>query len=148
MPEAGALVQQGVPAMYVDANGAAQFLGIGGVPQKATPLHVSSGNVANAVATATLPNAGGQTTYITGFEITASGSTAGAAVTVTVTGVLGGTMSYTFVAPANALQGASLQVEFPTPIPASALNQAIAVNLPALGAGNTNATVVAHGFRL
>lgn len=121
----------------------------GGSNSGVDELTASSGNVANASAAATLAAAAGETTYITGFEITASGATAAAVVTVTVTGTIGGTLSYTFVAPAGATaQATPLVVEFPRPIPASAANTAIVVTLPALGAGNTNATVVAHGFRV
>jgi hypothetical protein len=37
-------------------------------------------------------------------------------------------------------------VEFPMPISANLLDTTIAVSVPSLGAGNTNAAVVAHGF--
>lgn len=118
-------------------------------PADATVLTASSGNVANGSAAATLGAASGKTTYITGFQITASGATGAAVVTVTVTGTLGGTMSYTFVAPAGATaQATPLVVTFPHPVPASATNTAVVVTLPALGSGNTNATVSAQGFRI
>ncbi len=118
-------------------------------PPGAVPITADSGNQANATATATLAASPGVTTYITGFEITASGATAASVVTATVTGLVTGTLHYTFAAPAGATAAAQpLLVQFPEPIPANAQNQAIAVSLPALGAGNTNATVVAHGFQL
>jgi len=118
-------------------------------PPGATPVTGDSGNVAAATATATLPGVAGQTTYITGFEITASGATAAAVVTATVTGGISGTLHYTFGAPAGVTaMCTSLTITFPRPIPASAQNTAIAVALPSLGSGNTNATVVAHGFQL
>jgi hypothetical protein len=118
-------------------------------PTGATPITADSGNVANATATATLAAVAGKTTYITGFQVTASGATAASVVTVTVTGVVTGTLHYTFVAPAGATAAAQpLIVPFPEPVPASAANQTIAVSLPALGAGNTNATVTAQGFQL
>src|SRR5260370_37907131 len=60
---------------------------VGTYPPGATPIAASSGNVANAVATATLASAANVTTYITGFEVTGAGATAGLAVTVTITGV-------------------------------------------------------------
>lgn len=113
-----------------------------------TGVTSSSGNVANATATATLAAPGaGITNYLTGFEITAAGATAAAVVLVTVTGTIGGTMTFVFAVPAGATAPATpLIVAFPEPIPASAANVAIVVSLPALGAGNTNAAVVAHGF--
>lgn len=113
-----------------------------------TPITAASGNVANASAAATLAAAASKTTYITGFEITASGATAAAVVSVTVTGTITGTLTYTFVFPAGATVAATpLIVEFALPIPGSAVNTAIVVTCPAGGAGNTNATVVAHGYQ-
>jgi hypothetical protein len=111
------------------------------------PLIGKSGNVANATATATLTGAATTTVYISGFEITASGATAALVVSPTVTGVLGGTLTYTFTFPAGATASCQpLIVTFDPPLPASAVNQAIAVVCPASGAGGTNCTVVAHGF--
>lgn len=118
-------------------------------PSGATALTASSGNVANASAVATLAAAASQTTYITGFSVTAAGSTAGSVVTVTVAGVITGTLSYTFCAPVGALIAATpMHVQFSRPIPASATNTTIVVTCPALGAGNTNCAVSAQGFRL
>lgn len=115
----------------------------------ATRIRGASGNVANASAVATLAAGGASvTTYITGFEVTAAGATAGAVVNVTVTGTTGGTLTYVYAIPTGAtVAAAPLVVEFPDPIPASAVNTAIAVTLPALGAGNTHAAVVAHGYQ-
>jgi hypothetical protein len=68
-------------------------------------------------------------------------------VQVTVVGTLGGTLTYVFAVPAGATVGAApLVVQFSQPIPANGQNVAIVVTLPALGAGNTNAAVCAHGF--
>lgn len=118
-------------------------------PTGATPVAASSGNVANAAAVATLPATASVTNYITGFEITGAGSTAGLNVIVTVAGILGGTLSFIFTAPTGVLVPApSLVVAFPAPIPASAVNTAIVVTCPALGAGNTHAAATAHGFRI
>jgi hypothetical protein len=116
----------------------------------ATPVQASSGNVAAATATATLAAGGANVmTYISGFEVTGSGATAGLPVTVTVTGILGGTLSYTYTAAAGVLVGNTpLIVEFNPPLQASALNTAIVVPCPSLGAGNTNNTVVAHGYQV
>lgn len=136
--------------LATDANGNLKVAAAsGGLPSGAVAVTSSSGNVANASAVATLAAAAGKTTYISGFEITAAGATAAGVVTATVTGAIGGTMSYTFVAPTGATVAATpLVVEFHPPIPASAVNTAIVVTLPALGAGNTNATAVAHGYQV
>jgi len=118
-------------------------------PVPGTPLAASSGNVANATATATLPAAANQVTYISGFEVTGSGTTAGAVFTCTVTGIVGGTLSYTYAAAVGAVvANTPLIVEYPIPIPASGPGVAIVVSCPALGATSTNNTVDAHGFQL
>ncbi len=106
----------------------------------------TSGNVANASAAAALPAVPGRTNYITGFEVTGTGATVGLPVTVTVTGITT-PISYTYAATAGVLvENTPLLVEFPQPLPASAVNTAITVTCPALGGGNTNNTVNVHGF--
>lgn len=113
-----------------------------------TAITAASGNVANASAVATLAGVSSKTTYITGLQISASGATVGACVSPTVTGTITGTLTFTFCAAAGALLAdAPLIVPFSPPVPASAANTAIVVTLPALGAGNTNATVTAQGFQ-
>lgn len=120
-----------------------------GYPAGATPTTASSGNVAAATATATLAAAAGKFTYITGFEVTGSGATAGLPVTVTVTGLPGGTASYTYTAAAGVLvANQPLVVTFSPAMPSSAVNTAIVVSCPTLGAGATNNTVVATGYTL
>jgi hypothetical protein len=57
-------------------------------------------------------------------------------------------LTYTFCAPAGvAAEALPLIVNFNPPIPAASVNTAIVVTLPSLGAGNTNAAVVTHGFQ-
>jgi hypothetical protein len=130
-------------------NDTAPLVGvIGEYPATATPLTSSSGNVAAATATATLAGAASVTTYITGLEVTGAGATAALPVTVTVTGTVSGTLSYTYVAVAGVtLVNQPLVVQFCPAIPASAVNTSIVVSCPSLGAGNTNNTVTAHGYR-
>jgi hypothetical protein len=118
-----------------------------GYPNQTTPVHAASGNVANASAVATLAAVAGKTAYVTGFEITAGGATAAALVDAVLSGLRGGNATYTFGAPAGAAVAATpLLVRFSMPLPASAMNTAIAITLPALGAGNTKAAVAIHGF--
>lgn len=120
-----------------------------GYPAGATPVVAGSGVVSNASAAATLAATPSVTNYLSGFEITAGGATAAGLVTVTVSGLLGGSRTYVFGVPAGAAAiAAPLVVTFPAPLPASAANTAIAVTVPALGAGNTHAAVVAHGYRI
>lgn len=137
----GGVLVTGAPTGLLTAS-------IGDYPQGAVPVDASSGNVAAAAATATLPGVAGHTTWITGFEITSAGSTAALVVVATVTGPAV-TLSYVYTTVAGVtLANAPLAVEFPKPIPASAPNTAIVVSLPSLGAGNTNAAVSAHGYQL
>lgn len=119
-----------------------------GGPAGGTPVHASSGNVANAAAVATLPGVAGKTTWLTSFEVTAAGATAALDVNVTV--VAGATtLTYAFTFPIGAAVGAvPLVVVLPAPLSAGAPNTPITVTLPAGGAGNTNAAVNAHGFQL
>lgn len=136
--------QATVNALIVDQAGNA----ISG-PIIGTPVAAASGNVANAAAAATLPAVALKTNYITGFTLTASGSTAGLPVVATVVGLLGGTQSFIFTFPAGVLVGAPpLTVSFDFPHPASAANTAITVSLPAGGGGNTNAAAMIRGFLL
>jgi hypothetical protein len=112
-------------------------------------IAASSGNVAAAVAAATLAGVAGKTTYITGFVLTGAGATAASVVLLAVTGTSGGTMTFAVAVPAGVTAAlAPLVVVFSKPIPASAVNTAIVVSCPSLGAGNTNAAVVATGFQL
>lgn len=116
-------------------------------PVASVPLIAGSGNVANATAAATLTGTATTTVYLAGFEITGAGATAGLPVTVTVSGILGGTRSYTYVFATGAtVANNTLGIQFVPPIPASAVNTPIVVSCPAGGAGNTNNTAVAHGF--
>jgi hypothetical protein len=126
----------------VTASGA-----VPGYPTGSTPLSAGSANVANASGVATLTGTATTTVYITGFQVTGAGATAGAAVTVTVAGLLGGTRSFTYTfATGAAVTNQPLLVQFLVPLPASAVNTAIVVTCPASGAGGTNNTVNAQGF--
>lgn len=149
----GRLKNNGVTAILDNATGTnlsnATGLFINPYPLGATPLTASSGNVANASAVATLAGTANKTTYISGFQITGSGATVGLPVTVTVTGLISGTNSYTYSAVAGVLlENQALLVTFNPPIPASAQNTAIVVTCPALGTGNTNNVVNAQGYQL
>ena len=107
----------------------------------------TSGNVAAAVATATLPAVPGKLNYITGFSVTGTGATAGQAVVITVTGLSGGTITFTTASATGVAAGNALfNYEFPAPHPASAINTAIVVSCATLGAGSTNNVTNAFGY--
>lgn len=117
-------------------------------PGVGVQITASSGNVAAAPATATLAAAVGKVTYLCGMMVTSAGSTAAAVVNGTITNIIGGTMSFTYTSAAGAtLANAPLVVPFNPCLPAATPNTTIAVSLPSLGAGNTNASVSAWGYQ-
>jgi deoxycytidylate deaminase len=108
----------------------------------------TSGNVANATVAATLAASAGHTTYIAGFIMNSNGATAGTGVTCTLTGVITGTMSFTYDYGAIAsITNAPLFVQFNPPIPASTTNTTIVASCPAGGTGATLASMNAWGFQ-
>lgn len=112
-----------------------------------TELIASSGNQAATAISTTLTSAAAKTAYLTGFEVTGAGATAASIVAVTVSGILGGTLTYNLPIPAGVLVGiVPLVIEFPRPLIAAAVNTNIVVSVASFGTGNTNAAVVAHGF--
>lgn len=118
-------------------------------PSDATMIGATSGNVANASAAASLPAVAAVTNFLAGVEITFAGATGALNVIATITGLLGGTRSYICTVPAGvAVQGTPLLLRFDPPIPSSAVNTAIVVTLPALGAGNTHACVNISGYKI
>ncbi len=118
-------------------------------PANYQQVGASSGNVAAAIATATLPAVAGRTTWLTGFDITGSGATAGVPVVVTVTGLSLGTLSYVYCAAIGAtVANTPVGVQLQNPIAASAVNTPIVITCPSLGAGNTNNIVNIRGYQL
>ncbi|WP_027554547.1 hypothetical protein [Bradyrhizobium sp. Cp5.3] len=109
----------------------------------------SSGNVANAVATATLPAAAGLVTHIGGFSVHGLGATSQTTVQVTVSGLVGVTLTYPlFIAASSATAPFTpIVISFDPPLPASTGNTAIVVSCPALGAGNTSVVANAFGYQ-
>lgn len=117
-------------------------------PAGAIAVANSSGNVAAAVATATLPAAQARTTYICGFTVTSGGSTAAATVNVTVTNTIGGTLTYSYSTSTGVdAPSAPLPVSISPCLPASGVNTTIVVSMPSLGAGNAHASISATGYQ-
>jgi hypothetical protein len=89
---------------------------------------------AGAAVSGTLAAVAGKTTRISGFDV--SGGTVLVAVLagITVTGLLNG-KTFTYNVVFTVLNGAYLSVRFSQPIPASAVNAAIVVSVPALTGG-------------
>lgn len=108
---------------------------------------VGASSLAAQANNVSLGGVAGKMTYLTGFEITGLGATAGSTISVTIGGTgLATPPTFSLTIPAGATTAITpLNIYFPTPIPASAVGQAITVNVPSFGAGNTAANVVAHG---
>lgn len=105
-------------------------------------------NVANSAANATIAAAVGKTSYVEGFQITGLGATAATTVVVTMSGLAGGSQQWSLNIPAGATTPITpLIVAFYPPLPASGLNTAIALAVPAAGAGNTSVIVSMQGFQ-
>ncbi len=118
--------------------------------QPFTPVVAGGTTLTPAAIAATLPAVTGVTNYLEGFDIVGGGATAGSIISVTITGLLGGTITMNLAVLAGAavsgMTNGIFSARFPTPLPASGSNVAIAVNVPSFGAGNVGASVVAYGF--
>jgi len=117
-----------------------------GYPAGAVPLTATSTG-ANAPITATLPAAAGKTTYVTSLQASATGASAPSVVNVTLVGALGGTLSWQKVNPSGS-EMPVLSLNFNPPCPASALNTALVLTMPAAGAGTVGQSVSIQGFQL
>ena len=121
------------------------------VPVAQTPASTAlASNGATGVASAIAPaigGAAGTTVWVTGIQITGLGATGGSTIIATLTGVLGGTISIPVVIPAGATTAITpVTMQFPGGLQASAAGQAITLNVPSFGAGNTNAEASLEGF--
>jgi len=139
----------GINVIPVDVNGVPLASPGSPVPAGATQLVATSGIVGNATAAATLGNASGQTTYISGFDITGLGATAAGSANVTVGALVGNvTLNYVIGVPGTATSPITpLAIQFNPPIPAVSGTASVTVSAPTFGAGNTKAVVNAYGWR-
>lgn len=149
----GDAILSNLRSLIEGVNGIGQILrgGLWGSPYPpgAVPLADTSGNASNSQLSAVLPGAAGQTTYIEGFDVSSSGSTAAAITTVTVSDGSNLLLGWTYGTVAGATtMNERLQIRFPRPLPASGPGLSITVTCPALGTGNSHAIVNAYGFRV
>ncbi len=119
------------------------------VPTRATFVGVTSGNVAAATATATIaaPTTAGQSNYLCGFNVRSLGATSSTSVALTITGIVGGTLTYQYLTVAGATTANQAFGNEYVPCFQGTPDTAIVVSLPSLGTGNTNAMVNAWGYR-
>jgi hypothetical protein len=119
-----------------------------GYPVGSQPVTSSATGTTGAVV-ATLPAAVAKTTYICGFTYQGSDATAAQNGVIVVSGTISGSLNYAY--PTRARRDrptAEHDWRYYTPcIPASAVNTAIVVTSPALGAGATVASVAAWGYQ-
>lgn len=114
-------------------------------PYGATPLTASATGT-TAATTATLAGTTGKTTYICGYSIMTS-ATSATVVAPTITGVITGTLTLSQYVPANTGGVGTASQNFSKCIPASATNTGIAVVSGAAGSGGVTA-VIAWGYQL
>ena len=94
-----------------------------------------------------MPAVPGKTNYVTGIEFTPGNATAVAYVIATLVNILGTTLTFIVqVAGTGAVGSSNNQYSFNPPLPASAINTAVTLTMPALGAGNADASVNIHGY--
>lgn len=118
------------------------------IPLGSVVVNASSGNVAAAVATATMAAPPSGANYVTALAITGAGATAPSVVVATLTGIVGGPFSYILAVPTGATAGMTpIFRQFPFPLKGID-GTAITLSMPSLGVGNTNAAVNLSGFRL
>jgi hypothetical protein len=114
-----------------------------GVPIAAT---AQGGNTSNA---ATLTAVAGSTTYLKRGLIIVGGATAGAAFVATLTGLIGGTLSFPVETPVGATAPiVVIPLDFGEGFEAATPASNIVLTLPALGAGNTTAGVFLWGIQI
>jgi len=123
-----------------------------GWPTNATPIIINSANAANATLTVSIPNAPGTWNYLTGASCTSNGATASSYVSATITGIIGGTITAILFVPINTSAGNIVPLgsaglaPIKYPWPASAVNTAITLSVPALGTGNSLTRCTLEGF--
>jgi hypothetical protein len=117
------------------------------LPAGATQITGSSGVVAASAAVATLASAPGRTAYLSGFAVSGLGATGAAEATITITGLLGGTINFGYPAPAGVgVAGPPMAIPFAPALQASGPNVNIVVSVASFGAGNTGASAMATGY--
>lgn len=112
------------------------------VPATATVQNSSTTTAAGAQIVGTIPAVATKLGYLLGFDITLGPGTAGAVTAVTAN--LASVLSYTVATVAADVRIASIR--FPVPIPATAVNTAITVTVPAVGGGSAVNAVTVYGF--
>lgn len=102
----------------------------------------------SAACAASLPKDSANFWFCSGFEITSLGATAAGVVKATLSGLLGGTLTYNVgVLAGVTTANAPLTISFPMALASVDVLTDVVLTLPAVGAGNTSASVVLHGYK-
>lgn len=103
---------------------------------------------ANAIQTASITAGAGLLAFVTSLRILGLGATGATVVTATLTGVLGGTISYPVTVPAGVTVAITPVTDnFGTRgIPSAATGGTISLSVPAFGAGNTLELAEVSGY--
>lgn len=116
------------------------------IPAGAVIANGSASTTTGTTLTASVAAAGGLTSYLLGFDASVGFGAAVATVLVTSTAGLATVLRYAITT--STTLGMLISVRFAVPLPASAINTAITIQLPAIGgAAGTNALTV-FGFQL
>lgn len=115
---------------------------------EAREANAAVGPVAATAMAPTLPAVANTLNYIAQLRVTGGGATAASVIDVTITGLLGGTITEHVAIPAGTASGVERVVWFDPPLPASGKNVAITLNVPSFGAGNLKASCFLNGFKL
>lgn len=123
-------------------------LGNAGYPVGATPIAQSATGTTGG-ATATLAASAGRFTYFCGYSVSPGSATAAITITITISGIQGGSHVISVGAPVTAAGSTGAPVIFFLPycIPSSAVNISISVAASALGAGGVNQSVNVWGYQ-
>ena len=113
----------------------------------ATVFSTSASATTSATLAATMTADANSFWYVSGFTIAIAGATAGSIVNATLTGLAGGTITIPIAVPGTATTGAFINVEYITALAAASISTGPALNLPAVGAGNTSAAISLRGFK-
>ena len=110
-------------------------------------ISYSASVATSGVCAVSMPNDGVNFWFCSGFEITAGGATAAQLNTATITGLLGGTLSYKFGVPAGVSSPATpLQVSFPSALAAASVGADVVLSVAGF-AGNLGVCAVIHGYK-
>jgi len=121
---------------------------VGELPARATAVSATSGDVAAATATATIaaPSVAGASNYLCGFDMRGTGATSATTVALTITGLVGGTMTFQVLVVAGATTATpSLTVQFPVCLKGTP-DTAVVVSMPTFGTGALHAMINAWGY--